>query len=208
VSSVLGVLRRSRFPALGPLACADIEHLPFARNAFDMVWSNLTLQWLSRPDEAFAEFARVLRPEGLLLFSTLGPDTLMELRSAFSALDGFAHVNRFLDMHDVGDALVRAGFASPVMDVEHLTLTYHDVHAVIRDLRGIGAHTVGGDRRRGMMGRRDWACLVAGYEAFRRDGRLPATFEVVHGHAWAGEPRPKPGAPQVIRLDMSRKHRP
>ena len=106
--------------------------------AIDLLWSNLALQWVNDPLNAFAEFRRVLAPGGLLMFSTFGPDTLKELREAYRGTDAHTHVNRFVDLHDLGDMLVQSGFADPVMDMEHLTLTYTDVRALMRDLKAIG----------------------------------------------------------------------
>jgi malonyl-CoA O-methyltransferase len=169
--------------------CGDFEALPLATASVDLVWSSLAIQWCREPDAVFAEFMRVLRPGGLLMFATLGPDTLKELRSAFAGIDGYRHVNEFIDMHDLGDALVRAGFASPVMDMEMLTLTYDDVKSVLRDLRDIGAQHIG-DRRPGLMGRQTWQTVLARYEAFRREGLLPASYEAVFGHAWKPEQAP------------------
>jgi malonyl-CoA O-methyltransferase len=175
------------FTARPPLAavCADLEQLPLRRDSVDMVWSSLTLQWVDL-QQSFREVQRVLRPGGLFLFASLGPDTLQELRAASQGMDRYAHVNRFVDMHDVGDALVQAGFANPVMEMERLTLTYADLRGVLADLKDIGAHTVLEERRGGLMGKHAWASLARNYEAFRNQGRLPATYEVVYGHAWAG----------------------
>ncbi|MGA9855020.1 MAG: malonyl-ACP O-methyltransferase BioC [Gammaproteobacteria bacterium] len=168
-----------------PLVCADVSHLPFAATCFDLVYSNLMLQWCDDLEPVLRELRRVLHPHGLLLFSTFGPDTLKELRSAWRAVDGFNHVNRFIDMHDIGDALMRAGFVEPVMDVEQLTLTYADVRALMHDLKSIGAHNVTHGRARGLYGRQRMQQLTLAYERFRRDGRVPATYEVVYGTAWA-----------------------
>jgi malonyl-CoA O-methyltransferase len=164
--------------------CADAEQLPLADDSLDLVFSNATLQWVNDLDATFGELLRVLRPGGLLLFSTFGPDTLKELRAAWAAVDQGEHVSPFLDMHDIGDALVRARFADPVMDVERMTLTYDDVRGLMRDLKQLGAHNALAGRSRGLTGRRRLAALAAAYERERRDGRLPATYEVVHGHAW------------------------
>lgn len=165
--------------------CGDIEALPFADASADMIFSNLTLQWSNEPERAFAEFRRVLRPGGLVMFSSLGPDTLTELRDSWAGVDGRSHVNRFIDMHDLGDGLLRAGLSQPVMDMEHLTLTYADALTLMRDLKRLGAHNVTRDRPRGLTGRRRLEAVLAAYEARRRDGVLPATYEVVYGHAWA-----------------------
>ncbi len=171
-------LRRSRF------ITADAEALPFANDSFDLIVSNLALQWCD-PDRVFSECRRVLRPGGLLLFTTFGPDTLKELRAAWRATDSAVHVHDFLDMHDLGDALVRARLADPVMDVDHLTLTYAEVGGLLRDLKAIGAHNAAANRHAGLTGKQRYARFREAYENFRSaEGRLPASYEVVHGHAW------------------------
>ena len=180
--------------------CADIERLPLARDSLDMVWSSLALQWMDEPDTAFREANRVLKPGGLFLFATLGPDTLMELRAATADLDGHQHVNRFIDMHDLGDALVHAGFSNPVMEMERITLTYETLPGLLRELKAIGAHTVVEGRRTGLMGKQEWRRLADNYERFRQDGRLPATYEVVYGHAWAGRKDKLEDGRQIIEF--------
>ena len=164
--------------------CGDAECLPLATHSVDMIFSNLTLQWCNMLDAAFAEFQRVLKPGGLLLFSTLGPDTLKELRTSWRAADAHTHVNAFLDMHDIGDALVRAGFADPVMDVERLTLTYPTVFQLMSDLKTLGAHNATAGRATGLTGKGRLKKMRDAYELLRRDGVLPASYEVVYGHAW------------------------
>jgi malonyl-CoA O-methyltransferase len=163
--------------------CADAERLPLADGSVDLILSNLMLQWCN-PDSVFAEFRRVLAPHGLLSFTTLGPDTLRELRSAWGEVDSHTHVHQFIDMHDIGDALVRSGFASPVLDVERYTLTYPDVRRVAADLKATGAHNATMGRARGLTGRRLFTAMQTAYETFRQEGRLPATYEVVFAHAW------------------------
>lgn len=165
--------------------CADAKAVPLREASVDLVFSNLMLQWCDDPDRVFAECRRVLRPNGLLTFATFGPDTLVELRRAWSAADGRTHVNRFIDMHDLGDALVRCGFAEPVLDVERCTVTYAEVRDLMRELKAIGAHNANAGRPRALTGKSAFQRMVEAYEAFRRDGRLPATYEVVFGHAWA-----------------------
>lgn len=164
--------------------CADAMQLPIADASVDVVVSNLMLQWCDPPDQAFAEVRRVLKPEGFFAFSTFGPDTLRELRAAWAQADGASHVNRFIDMHDIGDALVRAGLSEPVLDVDRVQLTYPDALALMHDLKAIGAHNVTAGRPRGLVGRARLRRMQDAYEAFRRDGRLPATYEVVYGAAW------------------------
>ncbi len=195
--------RRSRF------INADAEALPFADRSFDLVFSNLALQWCD-PDAVFRECRRVLRPGGLLLFTTFGPDTLKELRAAWRAVDHGQHVHAFIDMHDLGDALVRAHFADPVMDVEPLTLTYADVPSVLRDLKAIGAHNAAAARNATLTGKAHFARFVQAYEVFRRaDGRIPASYETVYGHAWAplAEPAMPADGTVVINMDQLRRRR-
>jgi malonyl-CoA O-methyltransferase len=165
--------------------CADAAALPLRDGSVDLVFSNLMLQWCNDPDAAFRECRRVLKPGGLLTFTTFGPDTLVELRRAWAAAgDGHTHVNRFIDMHDLGDALVRSGLAEPVLDVERYTLTYATARDLMRDLKAIGAHNATAGRPRGLTGRGAFARMAAEYETHRREGRLPATYEVVFGQAW------------------------
>lgn len=164
------------------LICADIENLPIANSSMDIVWSNLALQWCNDLDAAFTEAKRVLQANGLFMFSTFGPDTLKELRAASN--NGHTHVSRFIDMHDIGDALTRAGFSAPVLDVEHYTLTYDEVKDVMTDLKKIGAHNATYGRARGLQGKGFLQNLTLHYEKFRHNGKLPATFEVIYGHAW------------------------
>jgi malonyl-CoA O-methyltransferase len=197
---ILGSLTPSRGPEPWYI-CGDVASLPIKSSCIDLVWSNLTLQWLGNPQQAFAEFRRVLRVGGLLSFTTFGPDTLKELRAAFLAADRATHVGRFIDMHDLGDMLVHAGFADPVMDMETLVLTYDNAMGLMHDLKAIGAHNVTAGRPRGMMGRQRWQRMLAALEATRRDGRLPASFEVVYGHAWKPEPRLTDDGSAIIRIE-------
>jgi malonyl-CoA O-methyltransferase len=127
--------------------CADMERLPFADRSFDMIWSNLALNWADTPEAVFAECWRALRPGGVFMFSTAGPDTLMELRDAYAAVDRHVHVNRFMDMHDLGDCLVHTRFADPVMDMEYITLSYPDVGARVAADGEVGARRAEGERR-------------------------------------------------------------
>ncbi|WP_237247071.1 malonyl-ACP O-methyltransferase BioC [Sideroxyarcus emersonii] len=182
--------------------CADAEALPLAAQSVDMVWSNLAVQWCNDLPATFAGLHRVIRTDGLLMFSTFGPDTLQELRTAFDGVDGYNHVNRFADMHDIGDMLVEAGFADPVMEMEKLTLTYDDVKAVMQDLRSIGAHNATAGRAPGMLGKARWARIVQNYEALRRNGKLPATFEIIYGHAWKAAPRQSRDGRAIVKTNF------
>jgi malonyl-CoA O-methyltransferase len=188
------------------LVCADLERLPLKQGSVGMIWSNLALHWYD-PQQAIREAHRVLRPGGLLLFSTLGPDTLKELRAAFRGLDSYTHVHRFMDMHDVGDVLTYNGFADPVMDMEVITLTYADALALMHDLRKLGSRNVTLGRRRGLMGKSAWRRVLQRCEMFRVNDRLPAAFEIVYGHAWKGTARaPAPGSATRV-IDVKRLNR-
>jgi malonyl-CoA O-methyltransferase len=159
----------------------DAHALPFADGAFDLLHSNLCLQWCDDPPRVLREFRRVVEPGGLLLFSTFGPDTLMELRIAFAEVDRQPHVSRFADVHVIGDALIAQGFRDPVLERDVFVLTYADVGALMRDLRAIGATNADTRRRRSLTGRQRLARLAEAYETFRdADGRLPATYEVIY----------------------------
>ena len=184
--------------------CGDIVRLPFAAGTFDLAWSNLALQWVDDLPQALTELCRVLREGGLVSFSTFGPDTLRELRAAFAGVDRHSHVSRFIDMHDIGDLLVAAGFGDPVMHMEYVTLTYGDATAMLRDLKAIGATNATKLRPRALMGRKRWERAVAALEVSRRDGRLPATFEVIYGHAWKVAPRHTAEGHAIVRFEGRR----
>jgi malonyl-CoA O-methyltransferase len=204
-----GMLRRARSlrprlqrwfaPGRERFVCGDNERMPLRDEAAALVWSNLAFQWADDLPRTLAECRRVLHPGGLLMFTTFGPDTLKELRQAFAG-DGGPRVNRFIDMHDIGDMLVHAGLSNPVMDMEVITLTYESASQLMRELKALGAHNVAQARARGLTGRGALEEATRRYEALRRDGRLPATFEIVYGHAWKPERRTGPGGRPVIEI--------
>ncbi|SAL42991.1 type 11 methyltransferase [Caballeronia terrestris] len=198
------------FGARGPqLAQADFSALPFAGEAFELLWSNLALHWHSRPDLVFPEWQRVLKVNGLLMFSTFGPDTLRELSRAYRAAEGSLgiaprpHTIDFVDMHDLGDMLVESGFEIPVMDQEVLTITYRSPESLLEDVRGWGAYpfertveasSIDAEALRGAVYR--------ALEALRRDdGTIPLTFEVIYGHAWKAVPRMTAEGHGIVRLE-------
>lgn len=158
------------------------------------------LQWLHDPLPALKEIHRVLEVGGLLMFSTLGPDTLKELRASLPASSA-EHLHRFIDMHDLGDALVGAGFSDPVMDMEMLTVTYTKLDDLFHDLRASGSTNAALSRPRGLVGKNHWQQMRAAYEALRRDGRLPATVEVVYGHAWKAAPKVADDGRAIVRFE-------
>ena len=184
--------------------CGDCNSLPLSGVSCDLVWSNLALQWVNDLPRAFGEVRRVLKVGGLFTFTTFGPDTLGELRRAFAGIDAATHTNRFVDMHDIGDMLVAAGFADPVMDMEHVTLTFESPAALLAELKAIGATNRTRGRPRGLTGRARFARLTAALEKLRENGRIPATFEVVYGHAWKGEPRTTPEGHAIVRVARPR----
>jgi malonyl-CoA O-methyltransferase len=189
-----GMLRETRRRSgwLRPLqrVCGDVFQLPFRDGTVSLMFSSLMLQWCDDLDAALREIRRVLAPDGFFAFTTFGPDTLRELREAWAAADGGTHVSGFRDMHDIGDALGRAGLSEPVMDVERLTAMYPDVAALTRDLKLIGAHNATAARARGLTGKGRWRAMTAAYETHRREGLLPVTYEVVYGAAWGARGRP------------------
>lgn len=174
--------------------CGDALRLPLAGSSIDLVYSSLVLQWCEPLEQALAEVRRVLKPGGFFAFSTFGPDTLKELRAAWAQADGLTHVNRFLDMHDVGDRCARNGLAEPVLDVDRIELEYPDTLSLMRDLKAIGAHNVTAGRPRTLVGKARLRRMTEAYEAFRRGGALPATYEVIYGASWGAAGRPAAAA--------------
>jgi len=177
----------------------DAHALPFADASVDVVFSNLMLPWIDRPDSVFAEVARVLRRDGLFAFSTLGPDSLIEIREAWQTVDGGAHVNRFRDMHDVGDALLSAGLRDPVMDVDRLSVNYRCSDALFRDLTAVGARNSLRERQPGLLGRSRLQHFSRAL--FAKGTGCSLTLELVYGHCWGGEAR---RADSEIAVDASK----
>jgi malonyl-CoA O-methyltransferase len=210
VDFALGMLRTSAAQRawLRPFGrvCADACALPFASASVDLILSNLLVHWCDAR-ALFREFRRVLAPRGLLSFTSLGPDSLQELREAWAQVDPATRVHRFDDMHLVGDELVRSGFAAPVLDVERYTLQYADLPALLADLRGAGARNATAGRPKGLTGKNKFAALAGAYETHRQQGRLPATFEVIYAQAWtpAAGADPAPGPAGISLSDLRAK---
>ncbi len=172
--------------------CADARALPLADNSIDVLFSNLCLQWVEDLPAVFAGFRRVLKPDGLLVVSTFGPDTLVELREAFASADAMPHVSPFASIAQFGDALVHAGFRNPVLDRDDYLTRYPDLAALMRELRATGATNALRSRRHSLTGKARFAAAAAAYDTARlEDGSLPASWEVITAMAWA----PPPGAP-------------
>jgi len=176
--------------------CAEATALPLPDHSVDVLHSNLCFQWIDDLPALFGECVRVLKPGGLLAFSSFGPDTLKELRAAWAAVDQQSHVSRFLDMHDVGDAMINAGLRDPVLDVNRYTLTYSEPRALLKELKGLGATHADRARERHLTGKSHYRRMLAAYEAMRVDGRVPATWEVVTAHAWGPPPGQARRTPQ------------
>ncbi len=168
------------------VVCASAEALPFTDACFDMVVSNLMLQWCEGLPDIFAGINRILTGNGLFTFTTFGPDTMKELRQSWAQVDGYQHTSQFVDMHDVGDALMQAGFQQPVVDMEMITLTYSSLSSLMKDIKKIGATNAAVNRNPGLTGKQRFTALEKAYEQFRTpEGRYPLSYEVIYGHGWA-----------------------
>ncbi|MEA5097771.1 MAG: methyltransferase domain-containing protein [Burkholderiaceae bacterium] len=182
------------------LDCADFAALPQTDNSVGLLWSNLALHWHSQPAVVFAEWRRVLQTDGLLMFSCFGPDTFIELRRAFSTIDNYPHTLAFVDMHDLGDALVQAGFATPVMDMERITVTYDTPEKLLADARSFGGNPLTG-RRRSLLGRQAHRRLLQALDAQRNaDGKIPLSFEILYGHAFKPAPQTTGNGETIVRF--------
>ncbi len=194
--------RQARWPRRFDRIAGDACALPLRSGSIDLVYCSLALPSFANLDAALAEIRRAMTPRGLFLFSALGPDTLRELRESWAAADSAVHVHDFVDMHDLGSALTRAGFAEPVLDVEHYVRQFESLAALAAALRAAGARNAHAARPRGLTTRRRREALAQAYESRRERGGLPATFEVVYGAAFAGEPRAaRPDGEFVVSLD-------
>jgi malonyl-CoA O-methyltransferase len=202
LNQMLGRLLPGKAAGLRPadLLAGDFGNLPFAPNSIDLVWSNLALHWHPQPDRVFAEWRRVLRVDGLLMFSNFGPDTLRELRTAFAEVDEHPHVLPFVDMHDFGDQLVAAGFSTPVMDMELIKVTYDTAASLLADVRALGGNPLA-TRARGLRGRAAQQRLLAALEKGRdATGKLVLSFEVIYGHAFRPAPRTIASGESIVRF--------
>lgn len=186
------------------LACGDFARLPMPSGSVDMLWSNLALHWHPQPHAVIAEWARVLRSDGLLMFSCFGPDTFAELREVFDALQMPSRVLPFVDLHDYGDMLQDAGMATPVMDMEKITLTYAGTEALLADVRAMGGNPLN-ERPRGLQGRQRWQQVLNALDQRRdSDGRIRLTVEVIYGHAFRPIPKRNQQGEHIIRFEPRR----
>jgi malonyl-CoA O-methyltransferase len=185
--------------------CADARALPLAEHSVDLLFSNLCLQWVEDLPAVFAGFRRVLKPGGMVVISTFGPDTLHELRSAFAQADAVPHVSPFASIAQFGDALIAAGFRNPVLDRDELVTRYADLPALMRELRAIGATNALRARRHTLTGKARFAAAANAYDAYRDADHLPATWEIITALAWApdhGVPI-REGGEDVARIPAS-----
>jgi len=173
----------------------DAHRLPFADGVFDMIVANQLLPWVPEPRPVFEEVARVLVPGGVFAFATLGPDSLQEIGRAWASVDSGVHVNRFADMHDIGDGLVGAGLRDPVLDVDHLSVNYESANRLFADLTHAGARNALADRSRGLAGRGRFAAMTAALAD--RGGKITLDLELVYGHCWGAGPKNDPGNYQI-----------
>ena len=184
---------RRRQP-LASLAVADGAQMPLRDYSAELIWSNLCLHWFDDPVSTVAEWHRIIRPDGLLMFSMFGVDTLKELRA------GGAELMQFHDMHDLGDALVAAGFADPVMDMSIIKVAFSSADKAIEDLRSMGGNALL-SRRKGLAGReqlRRWRLELS--QLRDKDGAIPVTFEIIYGHAWCPSRKRLPGGLQPVEF--------
>lgn len=189
--------------------CADAAALPLADGSVDLVVAGMLLHWCEDPAAVLMEMRRVLRSPGLLLLSTLGPDSLLELRRAWARVDELPHTLAFTEMHNLGDALIRAGFAEPVVDVETLTIHYQDGARLVEDLRNTGASDLGPRRRRSLTAPGRWRGMLEALEAQRGDdGRIGLTLEVIYAQAWTSDRFPLPGKGGEVPPERIRYRRP
>ena len=173
--------------------CADAEALPYKSEVFDVVFSASTLQWCNDIAGVFTDCLRILRPNGLFIFSLFGPDTLQELRQSFAQVDSHPRVKSFVDMHVLGDQLLQSGYYSPVMETEKLTVEYSDPMQLLRDLKSTGATNKLQTRPRGLLTKRQIDAVLYEYQKFRLpNGKYPASYEVIYGHAWKSDVIDKP----------------
>lgn len=181
--------------------CADAEFLPLKEDSIDFIVSSLMLQWSNDLNKVFTGFHHVLAPNGLLLFSTFGPETLTEIRQSWEEVDKHPHTSHFADMHEIGDALLHAGFQDPVTDMEMITMTYDNVRQLMRDIKQIGASNTDSNRSKGLMGKNKLKAFETAYERFKTpEGLYPASWEIIYGHAWVGEGLKIEGFEHVIPI--------
>ncbi len=189
-----------------PLVNGDMTALPFADATFDLIFANQVIHWANPLAAVVAELNRVMNPNGCLMFSTLGPDTFLELRQAFATVDQFSHVNDFMDMHDIGDCLLREYFLDPVVDMEKITAHYPTLNSLLKSLKAQGVRNIHATRNPGLTGKSIWSKLEQSMAHYcTPDQKIPLTYEVVYGHAWKGNQRQTAmGTETIVSIDQLR----
>lgn len=187
------------------LVCADFAQLPFAPGCFSMVWSNLALHWHPFPFQVFSAWKAVMDADGMLLFSCFGPGTLLPLREAFGRVDSHGHILPFMEMHDLGDALVGAGFPSPVLDREEVVVTYASIESCFADVRAFGGNVLR-NRPRALMGRRAYGRLIDALESCRdEEGLIRMPYEIIYGHAFCSVTKAEAQRERPVRFYPGRR---
>jgi malonyl-CoA O-methyltransferase len=196
------VKRRWRSP-IGKVV-GNMNVLPFKDDAFELIFANQVIHWLDDSQALFKEISRVLKPKGVFVFSTLGPDTFKEINAAWQSIDDYSHVNQFKDMHDLGDHLLKTGFEEPVVDMEYITVRYENTKSLARDLKSQGVQHVSKSSNQGLVTPRKWLKFETSYEKFRdKDNYLPLTYEVIYGQAWGQAPKQSIGNNGEVRVPLS-----
>ena len=179
---------RQQHKYAGKLVCSDAEQLPFADESVDLIFSTSTFQWCTDLYQVLSECRRVLSLNGVLIFSTFGPDTLVQLRDSWAQVDDCEHVHEFLDMHHIGDMLLATKFADPVVDMEIINIQYQSLRQLLQDLKDTGSrgkfNTSISKISPGLMSKKKYKLLEQAYEKYcQENGSLPASYEVIYGYA-------------------------
>ena len=200
--AMLGVARKNKpWLSRAGFVQGDAHQLPFADATFDLVVSNQLLPWMAEPQPVFEQVSRVLKKGGVFAFATLGPDSLREVEQAWVTVDDLPHVNCFPDMHDIGDGLVRAGLADPVLDIDRLSISYDDADRLFADLTRAGARNALANRDRGLVGKSRFQAMTRALTTARSDGKIMLNLELVYGHCWGSGPK---NDPENYQFDANR----
>lgn len=192
-----------------PLVNADMTSMPFPTGTFDLVFANQAIHWVNPVNLVMQEINRVMNVDGCFMFSTLGPDTFRELREAWAFADPYAHTNNFMDMHDLGDAMLMEHFLDPVVDMEKLSVHYATLSSLVRALKSQGVRNINLARNQGLTGKKPWRIFEESMALFCTEkGLYPLTYEVVYGHAWKGVTHRTDGNETFIPVSQIRRMSP
>ena len=181
---------------------SDMEYLPFQDNSIDLIFANLSFQWSFDLKQTISECHRILKPNGLLIFTTLGTSTLWELRTSWHKVNpNYHHTNKFLDMHNLGDGLMKSEFSSPILETKNITLTYSKMIDIFHDLKNIGANTIvdNNQRKKSLLGKTEFQNIQQEYEKYKVNNKFPASYEIIYAHTWKlpAKDKPKSKYPEV-----------